>query len=69
MTDIENPNPFARCERSALLMARSFAMMAMDTDDEQDAEDAAALGMEIQGVIMAHRAIFGDVLDFEIAEA
>jgi hypothetical protein len=69
MTDIENGNLFARCERGALLMARSFAIMATGTSDEQEAEGAMALGREIQRAIMAHRALFGELLDFEVAEA
>lgn len=67
----EISSPFVRAERVALLMARSFAMMAMNKTDPNDTEDfqnVADLGMEIQHALMAHRAIFGRVNE-PVAEA
>ena len=67
MTDQINENtevssPFAQAERVALLMARSFAMMAMNTTNPDDPEEFQAtvdLGVEIQHALMVHRALFG----------
>ena len=62
MTDTNGTSPFVQAERSALLMARSFAMMAINATDPNDPDDLEfmmGLGMEIQSLLMAHRAMFG----------